>query len=197
MRTKGFIVIPFLLFLAQFISIQTIFGQDYDQPSFDIGIEFQAYPTGLLPGIRGTFPISTKDALHLRVGLNLIDHRDLGENDDETGSGFGFSIGYEHYFGENLTRWFLGARTDFWFNSINWKNDIGQPNQSSGNTEITVFQPTAIGGYLFEFSSGNLIFAPSLGFGFEINIKENGREVGEGPIFLIGFTLAKRFRKTE
>ncbi len=157
-----------------------------------IGFEFQAYPTGLIPGVRLALGLGDQDELHLRLGYNFIRHRDLGVHEDERGNGFGFTLGYRHYFSPELKGWFLGLRDDTWFNTIDWRDNIGQTNEISGRTNIVVVQPTAEGGYLFETKDGNWTIAPALGFGFEINVVSNGADVGQGAILLVGFTLSRR-----
>ncbi|MEM7103951.1 MAG: hypothetical protein AAF502_12515 [Bacteroidota bacterium] len=192
MLRKQFVTKFLILSILLFTGIQASSAQE-DEKIIDIGFEFQAYPTGLLPGIKATFGLDSRNAIHVRAGFNLINHRDLGVQDSEKGWGGGGTIGYEHYFGDNLTRWFVGGRSDFWYNSINWESNIGPI--VSGNTKVFVIQPTVIGGYMFELGNGNIAFAPTLGFGFEINAATNGAEVGQGPIGLIGFVFAKRTRK--
>ena len=156
----------------------------------DLGVEFQAYPTGILPGAKVALAIGESSSMHLRVGLNIFDHRDLGVQEEEIGDGFGFTLGYQYYFGENYSQWFLGIRSDIWWNTVDWMND-GQ----SGVTDITVIQPTLVGGYAFSFADDKLIFEPALGFGFEVNVVTEGEPTGEGAIGLIGFSLNYRIKR--
>lgn len=178
----------FLLTLIVLVcSMPKLFSQNNP---FDINFEFQAYPTGLIPGIRLEKGMSEKSALHLRVGYNWVNHRDLGVQDDEKGDGFGFTLGWKRYFKDINGGLFLGARSDIWFNSIDWTNvdDIGVP--ESGTTDIIVVQPTLEGGYLFV--KNKFVFAPTVGFGYEINVKTSGKDVGEGAILLIGINIGYR-----
>jgi len=163
--------------------------------STDLGLEIQAYPTGVLSGVRADFGFGERQALHVRLGYNLVRHRDLGEHEDERGGGFGFSLGYKRYFSADFRRWFLGLRSDLWFNDVDWKDNIGMLNEVSGNTKITVLQPTLEGGFAFEFGEGQWFFTPSLAFGYEINVKTEGAEVGQGAILLAGFSIGRRFGK--
>ena len=155
------------------------------------GIEFQAYPTGIIAGVAADFPISSKGYIHSKVGVNIFDHRDLGEQDQEEGNGYGFTLGYRQFFKEGLTGWRWGIKNDLWLNSVDWENTDEQGNETSGETDITVLQPTAELSYVF--SNGNLVFAPSIAFGMEWNIKTEGEPTGEGPIILLGFQLSKAF----
>ena len=155
-------------------------------------IEFQVYPTGLIPGIKFEIPLGPQDALQLRLGYNHVRHGDAGVHEDERGGGIGGSPGYRHYFEAGRKGWFLGARVDIWANDVDWKDNIDQANEVSGNTDIIVLQPTAEGGYLFELGESGWTLAPSLAFGAEINVRTEGEEVGQGAILLIGINLGYR-----
>ena len=158
----------------------------------DVDFEFQAYPTGLIPGLRIEKGFADQHAVHLRLGYQIIDHRDLGVQEDETGSGYGLTLGYKRYFRPDFSGWFVGVRSDVWFNQIDWKNRIGMSDETSGTSDIVVIQPTAEAGYLFEFGN-NWIFSPSLAFGWEVNVQTEGEDVGEGSIILVGLNFGKRF----
>lgn len=158
----------------------------------DLSFEFQAYPTGLIPGIQIEKGFGEKDALHLRLGYQYIRHGDFGVHEDERGDGYGFSLGYKHYLKENFTGWFWGLRNDLWWNTLDWKDNIGTSNEIGGTTEIVVVQPTAMAGYLFELGETGF-FTPSIAFGFEVNVQTEGEETGQGAILLLGFEIGKRF----
>jgi len=172
------------LFLLLFISF--LFGQG----SLDIGIEFQAYPTGILPGVRIEKNFAERHAVHVRIGANIFNHRSMGKHFKEEGSGYGFTLGYKRYFQPMHERWFLGIRNDIWFNKVDWIQDIGTP-PYAGTTTITVIQPTAEAG--FTFVKNKFYFSPSLAFGFEINTHTIGSPTGEGAIVLLGVAGGIRF----
>ncbi|MCB9314587.1 MAG: DUF3575 domain-containing protein [Lewinellaceae bacterium] len=163
------------------------------QSNWAIAFEFQAYPTGLIPGIRADYQFQRHHSLHIRAGYNWIRHGNNGVQDDERGDGFGGTLGYRYYFRENWARWFIGARSDIWRNSLAWK-ELGNNGAvlNQGTSEITVFQPTAEAGYRFPLG-GSWFVAPSAAFGVEINVKTNGAQVGEGAIFLLGISLGRNF----
>lgn len=154
----------------------------------DLSLEFQAYPTGLIPGVRIEKNFSERHAVHLRLGYQIINHRDLGVQEDEKGSGFGFTLGYKHYFRDGYEGFFVGARNDIWLNTIDWIDNLGR----TGTTMITVIQPTLEAGYNFVLGD-TWLFAPSVGFGFEVNVRTEGEPTGEGAILLVGFLVGKRF----
>lgn len=155
------------------------------------GLEFQAYPTGLIPGIRLERVFAAKKAVHLRLGYQLIDHRDQGKHDDETGTGYGFTLGYKQYLKEGLEGLHLGVRNDLWFNEIDWKQDVDGVT-TQGTSNITVVQPTAEAGYSWQLGS-DWLFTTSLAFGFEVNVHTKGEATGEGAILLVGLQLGRRF----
>lgn len=174
----GFALI--LLFISLFCPAQS--------GPLDVTFEFQAYPTGLIPGIRLEKGFGEKNAAHLRLGYQIIDHRDLGKHDDETGSGWGFTLGYQRFFKEGFKGIFVGARSDLWFNKIDWAMNDG----TSGKSDIVVVQPTAQAGWLFLFGEKWLL-SPTLAFGYEFNVKTEGEPTGEGAIVLLGLNFGHRF----
>ena len=182
---KQIIYIFFLLFSLPLI------GQD--EAPLDIGFEMQAYPTGLIPGVYIEKGWGNRNVAKLRIGYNWIRHRDLGVQEDERGDGFGFTLGYKRYFNEEFTGFFSSAKCDIWWNSLDWKDQIGMPNEISGNTDIIVIQPTLEVGYLFLPFDNNIHISPTVSFGYEVNVRTRGEPVGEGAILLLGFQIGKRF----
>ncbi len=162
--------------------------------SWEAAFEFQAYPTGLIPGFRIERGFADRHALHLRLGYNFIRHRDLGEHDDERGDGYGFTVGYKRFFQPGFSGWSVGLRNDLWFNTLDWE-DIGADGEvlASGRSEIIVVQPTAEAAYTIPLGVGNWAFTPSLAFGFEINARTVGADVGQGSILLLGFKIGPRW----
>ena len=178
-----------LLFAFSLFSI-TAYNQN---GAFDLGVEFQAYPTGLIPGIHLELGISEKDAIQGRVGYNIVRHRDLGVQDDETGGGFGFTLGYRRYFKPQRSGIFIGARSDLWFNEVDWIANIDSPDEIRGTSNVTVLQPTAELGYVVHIGEKGVFFSPNIALGAEININTDGAEIGQGAILLLGFSFGKRF----
>lgn len=182
-----------ILFVFLFlISSTNFFAQEIEGYYFDVGLEIQQYPTGFLFGIRSEVGLSPHNALDIRVGYNLLDHQGFGVHQSEKGGGLGFSLGYRHYFKSNNEGFFLGVRSDLWWNEVDWKDNIGEADELSGTSRIIVLQPTAIGGYRYLFTDHWLV-TPTVAFGAEFNVKTKGAGVGEGPIFLWGVNLAYRF----
>ncbi len=165
-----------------------------------LGMEMQAYPAGIVPGIRFDLGISDQLNLTSRIGYNFTDRRNWGEHDNEEGAGPGFGLGLERtgFLAQNLS---LHARTDLWFMDIDWSDPYSGPilcgalpcPDEIGKTSIVILQPTIGIGYSIPFSNRYFV-KPSLSFGYEINIKTEGEEVGQGAILLVGFQLSKSFK---
>jgi len=180
----------FFLTLCVLISLSNTQAQsDNSQNRSSLGIEVQVYPTGIIPGVRYELPLSEMSNLHLRAGYQIIDHRDLGVQDNETGNGYGFSVGYKRFFKSDRSGLALMLKNDVWFNKIDWEDDLTTPSPAIGTSNITVIQPTLQAEYGFMLGE-NAILAPSVAFGLEWNVTTDGRETGEGPILLVGVAFS-------
>lgn len=153
-----------------------------------VGVEFQTYPTGQISSLNYAYALGERGTVEVRIGYNFVDHRDLGVQDKEKGGGFGGSIGYAYRIW-NLLR--LGARTDIWRNTIDWKMDPGTPQEVTGTTRITVLQPTLTLDYPIPL--GKWLLTPRMAFGAEINVQTDGEEVGQGAILLGGVGFSRVF----
>lgn len=181
-----------------FLTTISLVAQDTVTKPFgrlDVGIEFQGYPTGIIPGVRIEAGLHRRNSISLRIGYNWIRHGNFGVHEDERGDGWGFTLGYRHYFGKRVMRgFFLGVKNDFWFNTLDWRDSIGKPTEITGTTRIVVIQPTAEAGFNFVFARHRIAIAPTIAFGVEINAITNGAPVGQGTILLWGFTASYRFK---
>lgn len=178
-------------FLSLAGATQDIFGQAGTTPMpWEAGVEFQAYPTGNIPGVLIDRPFSELTYGEVRLGYNFVRHRDQGVHDDERGGGPGFSLGVKRYF-NTKSGWFLSIRSDLWLNTVDWRDGKGTTFKSEGTTDVIVLQPTAMIGHAFALGDGGWIIRPTLAGGIEINIKTEGEEVGEGVIGLLGVQLSK------
>ncbi|MBK8564721.1 MAG: hypothetical protein IPN76_15650 [Saprospiraceae bacterium] len=131
----------------------------------DIGLEVQVYPTGIIPGIRAEKSLNKHGVGSVRLGYQIIDHKDAGVHDDEKGTGFGLTVGYKYYFQKYFTGLHLALRTDAWYNTIEWE-DYLDTGKLKGTTNILVLQPTVELGWTFSFSD-NLLLVPAIAAGFE------------------------------
>ncbi len=183
------------LFFAFLAWMNVSIGQETEGKYFEIGLEIQQYPTGYLGGVRAEIGLAPHHALDFRIGYNGLDHKDFGVHDSEVGGGFGGSVGYRYYFKSEHQRWFLGIRTDFWFNEVDWK-DIDETSDPEiitiGESNIIVLQPTAIFGYRWAINE-HFAITPTAAFGAEVNVKTDGEDVGQGLILLWGLNLTYRF----
>lgn len=154
----------------------------------DFGIGLQAYPTGLIPGIELDTKIEEASMVHFRIGYNWIRHRDLGVHDDERGGGWGFSLGYVKYLYKEMTGLSIKAKTDMWWNHLDWED---KDPINNGMTDILVLQPTIALEYL-KLSQNNVYIRPNIAFGWEWNIKTEGEPTGQGAILLVGLSIGLR-----
>ena len=180
-----------VVFLISFLTVNPALCQETNTKNIDFGISVQQYPTGFLFGTELELNFSPHHDLEWRLGANVLNHRDLGVHESEKGAGFGFSLGYRYFFKPDNTKWFIGLRNDIWWNTVNWKDFINSPLESSGQSKIVVFQPTINLGYKFLLRK-NWLITPNLGFGAEFNVKTVGAEVGQGLIILWGIDIQKR-----
>ena len=147
-------------------------------------LEVQAYPAGIIGAVGYTVLSPDQIEVRLHAGVNLTDRRDWGENDSETGSGFGGGIDVSWFFLQERPALWVGARVDVWALTIDWRNDSPP---ASGDSRIVVLQPTARVGFRKMIGVMSLDF--TLSFGAEINTVVHGRDVGQGAILLAGLRL--------
>lgn len=177
-----------------FLGVIIIFSisLSYSQQAIDVSFKLDVYPTGLIPAVVVDKGISEKEFIGIRFGYNWFRHRDLGVHDDERGGGFGYTIGYKRYLKTDFKGWCFGLKSDMWWNHVDWY-DIGENDQRiSGETDITVLQPTIESAYVWLIKN-NILITPSLAFGWEWNIRTEGEPTGQGPIVLVGIKIGKRF----
>jgi hypothetical protein len=179
---------PIKSFLISFLFLGGLFSLQAQE----IGLTHQQYPTGTIPGATFTLPVGNQNALQLRVGYNIVYHGDAGVHENEEGGGLGFSPAWLHSFKEDRSGLYIGGRLDIWFNGIDWADNIGAANEVNGMTDIVVVQPTAILGYRLNLGD-KFVLTPELAVGAEINAIQDGEDVGQGAILLMGITLARRF----
>lgn len=156
----------------------------------DFGGEFRLYPSGEILTGKVDFPLDHGLWLSASAGYDFAQRGDNGEHDDEKGGGGGIGATLDWYLDKargHQRGWFVGARTELYFLSIDWR-DPGR----SGSSDITVFQPTARGGYAWEFQGGRYGLQLAGSLGAEINVHTRGEDVGEGAIALAGIAFTFR-----
>ena len=165
-----------------------------DQPPGNfIGPEVQVYPTGVITTLAGIWRVSERDAVTVNLGYNKADRGSNGEHQDESGGGPGAGLGVRRYYGEQHTGWMLGARADVWRLSIDWKDGVGTPGATSGQTDVWVLQPTVVGGYRWRLGRSRWFLDLTAAAGVEINVQTSGSDVGQGGIGLLGASLTYGF----
>ncbi len=156
-------------------------------PPTHFGFEAQVYPTGAMIGPRAELELSERDALHARAAVHFVDRGDAGDQDDETGSGWGVGGGWRHWIDSYGEGWHFGARADIWRLDIEWSN-VGPPRRS-GNTDVTVLVPAIEGGYSWTYKNGGRLDL-TVGLGREFNVDTDGAEVGEGAVLMFGASFS-------
>ena len=186
--SQRIVVFAFLLCVS-FLGVMTTHAQAPDR-QFMRGLAVQAYPAGVILNGHFAYFYKPNKTIGIYVGYNLTNRRDWGEHDDEQGGGAGAGIAWRHYFKEkDVSGFHAGIRTDIWFLTIDWEQDTGQ----QGETEVSVLQPTAQVGYSFFPPDRRLAFEVNASLGAEINVLTRGDDVGQGAIFLIGFSMGYQF----
>lgn len=167
-------------------------AQDASRGFKELGVTFQQYPTGSIPGLSFGWGLNEQQSLQLRAGYNIVYHGDAGVQAEENGGGLGGSVAWLRSFQSGHEGWYLGGRLDVWFNAIDWENGDLPSDFRSGTTQLVVLQPTAVVGHRLRLG-GQFSLIPELALGVEINAITDGEPTGEGPILLAGITLARHW----
>jgi len=146
--------------------------------------EIRGYPSGVIvsAGLGRSFGDHWYAAAH--GAYNVVDRGSNGKFQNEEGGGFGGGITLDKFQQPGQTGWFAGGRAELFFLEIDYR-DPGV----SGSSDITVFQPTARGGYGWQLGGGRYGLVAALSLGAEINVSTDGRKVGEGAIVLGGLAF--------
>jgi len=166
-----------------------LYSQEYIEFGYrttDIGGSYEWYPSGSVFGLHAAFNSRLHHSVHFKLGYNVSNRKDGGENDNEKGNGWGGTLGYRYYFKPFPHKFFIGARSDLWRMSIDWEKG-GQAGTSKTWTLVPAFEI----GYTF-FINDQAFLTPSMSTGTEINLKTDGQKVGQGFITLIGISAGVR-----
>ena len=176
-----FMSIVFLLLLFSFQSISQTDKKEDSNRRTVLGLSVQLYPAGIITTANAEIVFKEKSSLLFRLGANFANRKDFSQyNDNEKGNGFGGTIGYRKHFNLKRGNIIVGLNTDVWNMWIDWKNNIGEINQTQGTTYTLVLQPWAEAGYFFSIKQSPVQLGISTGFGREINVVTNGKDVGQG-----------------
>ena len=185
MRVRG--LCAFVIILLSVPGIVHAQARDNAGP-WDLGVEVQQYPAGTIPTIRARVELADQLALVMNAGLNITYRRDLGVQDDERGVGFGGGMAIRYFPLARSTRLHLGARVDVFYLPITYDTEGG-----TAETDAVVLMPTAHLGWTFRLGpQDRWLIEPSVSFGREFNVVEDGEPVGEDFIGLIGVAVAYR-----
>ena len=174
---------PLLLLASSLLGACAMPGE-----GFRYGPESQAYPAGVIVGLQGQWALDEHDVAIARAAVNVTERQDFGEHDNEDGEGFGLGVGWRRYADSGQQGWLYGARLDLFYLDIAWRDDLASGGTRRGSTDVTVLQPTLEGGYAWRLDE-HWSFDLTVGLGAEINLNEQGEEVGDGAILLLGFAF--------
>lgn len=189
------IFISILLISFQSVSYSQTVQKENSTKRTDLGLSVQLYPAGIIATVNAEIFLKEKSSLLFRIGGNIADRKDFSPyNDNEKGNGYGGTIGYRKHFNLKRGNIIVGLNTDVWNMWIDWKNDIGKINQTQGTTYTLVLQPWLEAGYFLGIGKSPFQLGLSTGFGREINIVTNGKDVGQGWMnsVLLSFQYAIR-----
>jgi len=175
------------ILLLTIVSICSVHSQTQEATAKNnptaFGLSAQVYPAGIIATINMDKFMSEKSSMMFRVGVNLIERQDFSEvNDHEDGFGIGASIGYRKHFPLKKGQILAAFNTDVWNEWIDWENNISPIDETSGTTYTLVLQPWLETGYFTGVNKSSLQYGLTAGFGCEINVITDGREVAQGWI---------------
>jgi len=182
MKNTPYFLILFLILPALLLSQKT------DAPKNSIGVSAQFYPAGFIPTLNWERQLGEKTSMLIRLGINSTDRQDFSdENDTETGTGFGGSLGLRKRYEWGKGQFVAGFHTDIWSLEIDWTDTDQAMNPTAGSTYTLVVQPWLEAGYFLPIKNAKSQLGLSLGFGREINVITSGDPVAQG---FIGSVLA-------
>ncbi len=177
----------FILFLLLVFQFSGTYSQtavkETNNKRMDLGVSVQLYPAGIIPTLNLERYLTERSSLVYRLGANIVDRQDFSdENDEEKGEGFGGSFGYRKHFPLKKGKVIAGINMDIWNLWIDWENDPNSLNMTSGTTYTLVLQPWLEAGYFFDLKNSSSQIGISAGFGREINVITDGKDVEQGWI---------------
>ena len=177
----------YFLFIFNFSLLIACFSQTNEEvqqhKTGSGGVSAQVYPAGYIIAVYVDLSRTTKTSFLIRTGWNFIDRKDFSHyNDHEEGNGIGMGVSYRRHFFLHKGEIMAAINTDVWNEWIDWENNIGQINQASGKTYTLVLQPWLETGYFTGVNKSSLKYGITAGFGREINVVTDGKDVGQGWI---------------
>jgi hypothetical protein len=157
-------------------------GFDAD-PVDGVGLEVRQYPLGTIPSLQLRSQLSPSLEGLLSAGANIAYHGSQGEQDRESGLGWGAGVGVRH---KAYGAVFAGARLDLWRMAIDWTNTHRANEPPSGTSRFLIVQPTLEIGTNILMRNRSVWLTPTLSFGGEINAFDHDAPTGHGLIILLG-----------
>lgn len=142
--------------------------------------EFRIYPVGQILSAGLSWRLDVQTEWGASVLYNRARRGNAGRHQDESGDGFGLGVELSRFWKPAPQGWFYGARAELFALDLEWR-DPGR----SGDTSITVIQPTLRLGYRTRPFLRGLSATVAANAGAEINVATRGEKVGEGAIGLL------------
>ena len=146
--------------------------------------ELRVYPAGQILSAGLIWPLDARTEWGVSALYNRARRGDAGHHEDESGDGFGVGMELNRFWNSKSQGWFYGARAELFELDINWR-DLAR----TGDSTVTVFQPTLRLGYRTQPSFKGLGITVAVNAGAEVNVATRGESVGQGAIGLLSFAL--------
>ena len=178
----------FILITAFSFSINS-HSQDVGYRTFDAGGEYQYAKDGPAFNLQLAFNAEEYHAIVLRAGYMKAMGKTTSAHTNESGSGWGGSIGYRYHFSVIPKRFFIGARAGLWNLNINWSVP-----EAEGVTKLLVLQPAIETGFTWVINDCFFI-TPQLSASVQTTLNTKGEKVayGTGFIPMAGISAGWRF----
>ena len=171
---------PQLLFIFLIIGSPS-FSQEKKDYQKDFGASVQVYPAGIIISAYAVKSFDNSNSFKLGLGGNFTNRRDFSPyNDLEMGKGFGATVAYRWHINLRKNYIIIAPNFDVWNMWIDWQNNVGEINYSSGRSYTLVIQPWIEVGYFIKLGNSPIQIGLATGFGREINIITQGEDVGQG-----------------
>lgn len=167
----------------------TIQAQDLGYNTKDIGLEYVWVKDS--PGINLQLAFNAKihHSFITSIGYKQAWKHIPNTNNNEKGKGFGGSLGYRYYFKIIPKGIYIGARAHVWSLSMYKTAD-----NTAGNTNLTVAQPSAELGYTAVINDMAFIsFYYSAGTQVQLSAEDKTYGYGKGSVSAFGISGGIRF----
>jgi len=178
----------FALLSITLISISSR-SQDVGYRTIDAGAEYQYTKDGPVINLQLGFNAEEHHSVIIRGGYRKVSGQATAGHTDESGTGWGGSVGYRYHFSVIPKRFFIGARAELWNINVNWNTP-----EEKGTSRRLVLQPAIEAGYTFVIND-YLFITPNVSASIQTTLQTKGEAVAYGTGFMpmAGLSLGWRF----